>query len=135
MLWQIKNCFEESKYAASLKNDEETGRMLYEKLGIYKVILPYCGGSIMREFCRDYIKPLEDYDLETKGNLLETAISYVLNDGDIQKTADAMVQHKNTIRYRLKNISNVIGINVLETKNYEILSFAVRIYICNDENI
>lgn len=135
LLWQIKNCFEESKYAASLKNDEETGRMLYEKLGIYKVILPYCGGSIMREFCRDYIKPLEDYDLETKGNLLETAISYVLNDGDIQKTADAMVQHKNTIRYRLKNISNVIGINVLETKNYEILSFAVRIYICNDENI
>ena len=84
---------------------------------------------------RNYIKPLEDYDLETKGNLLETAINYVLNDADIQKTAQAMLQHKNTIRYRLKNISNIIGMNVFETKNYEILSFAVRIFICNDESI
>ena len=48
----------------------------------------------MKEFCRDYIKPLEDYDLETKGNLLETAINYVLNGADIQKTAQAMLQHK-----------------------------------------
>ena len=46
-----------------------------------------------------------------------------------------MLQHKNTIRYRLKNISNIIGMNVFETKNYEILSFAVRIFICNDESI
>ena len=58
-----------------------------------------------------------------------------MNDGDIQKTADAMAQHKNTIRYRLKNISNVIGINVFETQNYEILSFAIRIFVCNNENI
>ncbi|MBS6798661.1 MAG: PucR family transcriptional regulator [Firmicutes bacterium] len=135
LLWQIKNCFEESKYAASLDSGEASGYVLYENLGIYKVILPYCTDSVMKEFCRDYIKPLEDYDLETKGNLLETAINYVLNDADIQKTAQAMLQHKNTIRYRLKNISNIIGMNVFETKNYEILSFAVRIFICNDENI
>ena len=135
LLWQIKNCFEESKYAASLDSGEASGYVLYENLGIYKVILPYCTDSVMKEFCRDYIKPLEDYDLETKGNLLETAINYVLNGADIQKTAQAMLQHKNTIRYRLKNISNIIGMNVFETKNYEILSFAVRIFICNDESI
>ena len=86
----------------------------------------------MREFSREYIKPLEDYDLETKGNLLETAVKYVLNDGDLQKTADAMIQHKNTIRYRLKNISTLLGMNVMEMKNYEIFSFAVRIFICNN---
>lgn len=135
LLWQIKNCFEESKYAAALKTDHTEEPILYNNLGIYKIILPYCDNNIMREFCREYIKPLEDYDLETRGNLLETAMEYVLNDGDLQRTADAMIQHKNTIRYRLKNISNIIGINVLETKNYEILSFAVKIYICNDEKL
>lgn len=132
LLWQIKNCFEESKYAADLRTNEAKDYMLYENLGIYKVILPYCCGEIMKDFSREYIKPIEDYDLETKGNLLETAISYVLNDGDLQKTAEAMIQHKNTIRYRLKNISNILGINVFETKNYEILSMAVRIFICNN---
>ena len=104
-------------------------------MGIYKVILPYCSDPVMRDFCREYLKPLEDYDLETKGNLLKTAVAYVMNDGDIQKTADSMAQHKNTIRYRLKNINNIMGINVFEAKNYEILSFAVRIFTCNDEII
>ena len=135
LLWQIKNCFEESKYAAALKADDSSGHMLYEDLGIYKVVLPYCSGQIMRDFCREYIKPLKDYDLETKGSLLETAIAYVMCDADIQKTADHLMQHRNTIRYRLKNINNILGINVLETKDYEKLSFAVRIFICNDENI
>ena len=130
LLWQMKNCFEESRYAASLT---EKGRYrLYEGLGIYKIILPYCEDKVMRDFCAEYIKPLEDYDLETNGNLLETAVSFVMNDGDLQKTADAMAQHKNTIRYRLKNISNITGINALETRGYEILSMAVRIYICNN---
>ena len=130
LLWQMKNCFEESRYAASLT---EKGRYrLYEGLGIYKIILPYCEDKVMRDFCAEYIKPLEDYDLETNGNLLETAVSFVMNDGDLQKTADTMAQHKNTIRYRLKNISNITGINALETRGYEILSMAVRIYICNN---
>lgn len=141
LLWQIKDCFEESLYAAKLIAD---GRMylaacddvrryaLYDELGIYKVILPYCDGAVMREFSDRYIRPLEDYDLETNGSLLETAICYVIHNADLQKTSEAMAQHKNTIRYRLKSISNVTGINALETKDYEILSMAVRIFICNN---
>ena len=141
LIWQIKDCFEESLYAARILADgrtylaggDDAGRYaLYDDLGIYKVILPYCDGAVMREFSDRYIRPLEDYDLETNGSLLETAICYVVHNGDLQKTADAMAQHKNTIRYRLKNISNVTGINALETKDYEILSMAVRIFMCNN---
>lgn len=141
LLWQIKDCFEESLYAARLFDASSTvtgpaGKknryVLYDDLGIYKVILPYCGSAVMREFSDRYMRPLEDYDLETNGNLLETAICYVVSDGDLQRTADALAQHKNTIRYRLKNISNVTGINALETRDYEILSMAVRIFICNN---
>ena len=135
LVYQIKQCFEEAKYAASLKAGIEKNIMLYEDLGIYKIILPFCDNEIMKEFARKYIKPLEDFDLETNGNLLETAVGYVLNDGDLQKTADAMIQHKNTIRYRLKNISNILEMNIFETKNYETLSCAVRIYMCNDKVI
>ena len=47
LLWQIKNCFEESKYAASLDSGEASGYVLYENLGIYKVILPYCTDSVI----------------------------------------------------------------------------------------
>ncbi|MBR5517057.1 MAG: PucR family transcriptional regulator [Firmicutes bacterium] len=135
LIYQIKQCFEEATYAAKLKTGMETPVMLYENLGLYKIILPFCENDSMREFARKYIKPLEDFDLETNGNLLETAVAYVMNDGDLQKTADAMIQHKNTIRYRLKNISNLLEMNIFETKNYETLSFAVKIYVCNDKVI
>lgn len=132
LLYQLKNCLEESRYAAKLKYISDKRVMLYEDLGLYKIVLPFAESDIMKDFARMYLKPLEEYDLETNGNLLETAIAYVLNDGDLQKTAEAMIQHKNTIRYRLKNIGNIIGTNIFETKHYETLSFAVRIYICND---
>ena len=135
LVYQIKQCFEEAKYAAGLKTGLEKPVMLYEDLGIYKIILPFCENDVMKDFAKKYIKPLEDFDLETNGNLLETAVEYVLNDGDLQKTADAMIQHKNTIRYRIKNISNILGMNIFETQNYETLSCAVRIYICNDKVI
>lgn len=135
LIYQLKDCVEESLYAAKLKNISNNNIMIYEGLGIYKVILPFCEDEAMRDFARTYIKQIEDYDLETNSNLLETAIAYVLNDGDLQKTADYMIQHKNTIRYRLKNVSNILGINIFETKHYEILSFAIRIYICNDYNL
>lgn len=134
LIQQIKNCFEESLYAAKLRT-EDSGVIYYEKLGIYKVVLPFCGSEVMKNFSREYMKPLEDYDLETRGCLLETAVNYVLCGGDVQKTAETMIQHKNTIRYRLKNISNILGLNVFETQNYEILSFAVRIFICNGWNL
>lgn len=132
LLYQLKMCLEEAKYAAKLNSINDKKVMRYEDLGIYKVILPFAESDVMKDFARRYIKPLEDYDLETNGNLLETAIAYVLNDADLIKTAESMIQHKNTIRYRLKNISNIIGENIFETKHYESLSFAIRIYICND---
>ena len=132
LLYQLKMCLEEAKYAAKLNSINDKKVMRYEDLGIYKVILPFAESDVMKDFARRYIKPLEDYDLETNGNLLETAIAYVLNDADLIKTAESMIQHKNTIRYRLKNISNIIGENIFETKHYESLSCAIRIYICND---
>lgn len=135
LIYQLKNCIEESLYAAKLNHISNDNIMLYEELGIYKVILPFCENETLRDFARTYIKLLEDYDLETNGNLLETATAYVLNNGDLQKTADYLIQHKNTIRYRLKNVSNILGINVFETKHYETLSCAIRIYICNDYNL
>ena len=135
LLYQLRNCLEESRYATKLKKVNNKNIMLYEELGLYKVILPFCESNIMKEFARTYIKPLEEYDLETNGNLLDTAVEFVLNDGDLQKTAEAMIQHKNTIRYRLKNISSIIGINIFETKHYETLSHAIRIYLCNDNNL
>ena len=132
LLYQLKMCLEEAKYAAKLNFISGKNVMLYEELGIYKVILPFAESDVMKDFARRYIKPLEDYDLETNGNLLETAIAYVLNDADLIKTSESMIQHKNTIRYRLKNISNIIGENIFETKYYESLACAIRIYICND---
>ncbi len=132
LIYQLKDCIQEAKYAAKLRALNNENIMLYDALGLYKVILPFCETEIMKDFARNYIKPIEDYDLETNGNLLETAVEYVLNDGDLQKTAESMIQHKNTIRYRMKNVCNIIGMNIFETKHYEALACAVRIYICND---
>ncbi len=51
--------------------------MFSMKTWVYnKVILPYCTDSVMKEFCRDYIKPLEDYDLRPRVICWRRTINY-----------------------------------------------------------
>jgi DNA-binding PucR family transcriptional regulator len=104
--------------------------MLYKDLGVYQLLMPQIDEPYMTAFSERYIVPLLDHDHENKTNLYETAIRFVMSDGDITKTADTMRQHKNTIRYRLEKISGILNENILARDKYERLSMAVKIHTC-----
>ena len=66
---------------------------------------------------------------EEEHDLLETAKAYVLCSGDVIKTAELLFCHKNTVRYRLAKIQEVIDPANKDKDFYESLSIAIRIYI------
>lgn len=132
MVHNIKESLIQSKYAAEIEDRTESGFVLYDKLGIYKAILPYAKSRDMLAFARNYIYPLQDYDLENRTNLIETLVSFVENGGDINKTADELKQHKNTIRYRLKNVGTILNMDIFNNSDYEVIALAIRVYICNE---
>lgn len=85
----------------------------------------------MQRYMEDYISPLEKYDTEKKSDILSTVTEFVKCGGDLEKTGNAMGQHKNTIRYRMNRAGEILGINPFAPGDYEGLALAVRIYICS----
>ena len=93
----------------------------------------------------EYLSPLGDIsispknggegDAQTQNNaelkniLLETACTYILARGDLDETASRMFCHKNTIRYRLSKLHDLLDPYCNEKEFHENLSMAIRIYM------
>jgi len=60
--------------------------------------------------------------------LFNTAIEYIEKDGKINETAQALFLHKNTIRYRLGKIKELLNMEDYEGRFYEELSLAIKVY-------
>lgn len=95
--------------------------MTYDDIGIYKLLLPH-KGKWMKSYVSSILDPIKAYD---DGKLLETAKVYIAHQGDLVKTATALYQHKNTIRYRLSKMKSLLNTSS-EGDFYEQLSIAVK---------
>jgi DNA-binding PucR family transcriptional regulator len=72
-----------------------------------------------------------NYDKNKGTDLLNTAIVYVESEGNINTTSEKLFQHKNTIRYRIRKINELLGSNQVEGMAYETLAIAIRLYLIN----
>lgn len=101
----------------------------YEELGIYRFIVPEINSSNMHAYMEEYLAPLMSTE---HVDLFKTAKAYVMCDGDVVKTAEELFCHKNTIRYRMGKIQELIDPKSSDKSFYETLSIAVRIYMLRD---
>ena len=109
---------------------EVTGQPLchFSETGIYGVLLPTQGEIWLHNFYGGVIAPIRSHDEKFNTELLETAIAFVEQDGDVQKTADVLFVHKNTIRYRINKIKELLGMEERELGFLEQLSVAVKLH-------
>ena len=73
----------------------------------------------------EYLAPL----LCNNEELLNTACTYIKSKGDLDKTAESLYCHKNTVRYRLNKIHEILDPKSNEKEFNENLSIAIRIYL------
>ena len=100
----------------------------YNNIGIYKILLPYLEDHWIQDFYLNLIAPLQNYDKKNSTEILNTAIAYVENDGNIKNTAISLFQHENTIRYRINKIKEILNMKDQDGGFYEQLSIAIKIY-------
>lgn len=104
---------------------EESSQKYYEDMGIYRFIVPEINSESMREYMQEYLAPI----MNDEADLLETAKTYILSRGSLEDTANKMFCHKNTVRYRLNKIHDMLDQRSNEKEFYENLAIAVRIYM------
>ncbi|MDQ6598042.1 helix-turn-helix domain-containing protein [Bacillus salipaludis] len=76
---------------------------------------------------KEYLGPL--LSEKTDKDLLQTAITFVLKQGNVKEIAEAHYCHPNTIRYRMTKIRQLIEPFDNEFVFYENLSAAVKLYL------
>lgn len=72
-------------------------------------------------------------DLAAGGALVRTLAAYLDTGGDVQRAADRLVLHPNTLRYRLKRVRERHGVDLDDPDTRLLLALAVRLTAVRDD--
>ncbi|WP_455718658.1 PucR family transcriptional regulator [Anaerosporobacter sp.] len=102
--------------------------LVFDKLDSRKILISVDESKILREYYRDTLGNLEDYDKEHETNYIELLQRYIACDGSIQKIAEEEKLHRNTINYQLNKIKKILDseINTLDDKFRLMLAFRIK---------
>jgi len=112
----------------------ETPYTQYDQLGVYQVLLPVLGNPALPQYSHQILEPIIGFDVENRGNLMETLLMLVQCGGDLHRSSQEMGQHENTLRYRLNKVFTLTGLNYQRPAHYEKLALAVRIFLLSQED-
>ena len=99
----------------------------YASLGIGRLLFPMSRDETLKALVRKTVNILAAYDEKYTSDLLGTCRAYIAHHGEISKTAAALYQHPNTIRYRLKKAESLLAPLFGTNDVYEQLYFLLRL--------
>lgn len=131
-LTEFRQALTEAIYAAHYSFHHNNRYDDYSRLGLYRLIFPYCQSKEMQRFSQSILLPVEEYDLENKARLMETLKMYIETDCDAMETARRLSQHDQTIRYRLRHIYDITGLDRHSEADRKQLFVAAQIYMASE---
>ena len=97
--------------AEQVSKTREGDVVSYSSLGILKAVMPFAQTPEMTSFADAILSPIREHDAEHAGQLEETLYTFAGNGQHIERTAQALQQHPNTVRYRLDKIAALTGLS------------------------
>lgn len=82
--------------------------MHYLDIGMFKLI-NFQDTALLKQFCSETLRKLLEHDRASKGELLHTLRVLFDNNFDVNKAAQKMYIHFNTLRYRIRKIEELTG--------------------------
>ncbi|RRO17667.1 transcriptional regulator [Saccharopolyspora rhizosphaerae] len=102
------------------------GITFFDELGIYRILGEGDGGASIEAFVQEWIGSLLEYDRRHHSNLVRTLSQYLECGGNYNATANGLVIHRSTLRYRLRRIREISRIDINEVDNRLNLHVATR---------
>lgn len=126
-LGELANGINESIFAQKTGEVSPTSFNYFCDIGIYSILMPFIDEMWVHNFYHRIIAPIKNYDEKYNTQLFQTAVKYIENDGKIIETANEFFVHKNTIRYRIGKIKEILDMEHCEGSFYEQLSIAIKL--------
>lgn len=117
-------CLRESYYASCAGRVEGKANIDYKQIGTYQILIPNKNSDEFTSFMFRYLEPILCQEEQ-----LKTAIEYFLAKGDVNETANRLICHKNTVRYRVNKLHETLDAQATAFVFYENLSTAIKIYL------
>ena len=106
---ELDLCVEQSLFAARTAALWGRDVLSWSQLGSMQYLLPLLRSRTAVAAARLQAESLQGYDRRNSTALWDTLIAYVKNGGDFARTAQALYQHPNTVRYRIRKARQLWG--------------------------
>ncbi|WP_435240873.1 PucR family transcriptional regulator [Streptomyces cucumeris] len=104
------------------------GMTFFDDLGLYRILPPGGDHREVDRFVREWLGPLLDYDARHHSALVETLSQYFDCGGHYSEAAAALVIHRSTLRYRLRRIREITGMDLADVESRLNLQVATRMW-------
>lgn len=120
-------CYKEAISALEAAKIKGLTTMPYRNIGVYKLLFGVENRGILRSYVIGTIGDLLKYDSMNNTNYEETLRVYLECSGSVQMTADRLGVHRNTVNYKMKEIREILKVEMNdEDKMNILLAFRAR---------
>ncbi|WP_455720412.1 PucR family transcriptional regulator [Agathobacter sp.] len=124
-----KSFHETSKTNSVLEHiNRKNETVFYDEMGFYRLLMSYENTAPMQRFVDEVLEPVIQYEKKAHTQLMETMWAYFECDCNLQRTAEKLFSHKNTVKYRLQRIEQLTGKSFASRFQSQELYNALMIY-------
>ncbi len=110
---QWRESYQDAQQAVDLAKRLETDEPLYiGDLGVYQLILRLNDRETLVSFADHILGPLLDYDERNRADLIKTLEAFFACHGNLSRTAEKLIVHRNTLLYRMNRISEIADMDL-----------------------
>lgn len=125
----IYKSFKKAKNALMMQEHSQKKNQLcyYSDLGMYKLLFAVDDRSILDSYYKEILEPIETYDIINGTNLIEVLHIFFQCKCNVQETADKLYMHRNSIRYKLNKIEELLNKDLSDVAVRSQLTIALMI--------
>jgi sugar diacid utilization regulator len=102
------------------------GLSRHDDLGLLRILNTSDDGAELERYVNEWLGALVDHDREHHSELVHTLTVYLDSGGNYDRTADSLIIHRSTLRYRLGRIRELSGRDLTDADSRLNLHIAVR---------
>jgi sugar diacid utilization regulator len=125
----IKKCYRQACQAllAAGVYGSEDRITSYENLGVASLLMDIEDTSLLKNFHAKSLGALIEYDKMNRTDLCRTLEIFYENNSDLQVSSQRLFIHKNTLKYRLERINEILGCNIRSTDAFLRIGVAFQV--------
>lgn len=109
----------------------QQGVRYYDEIGIYRIFFDLKSEEVLRHLFQEILGDLVAYDEKNNSEMVYTLEKYLEEDCNIAKTTEQLFLHRNTVKYRIKRIEDILGKDLKDvTVQFNLrLAFKIKRYL------